>query len=86
MLKNDEGDPPTQNPHQTTTTEESTASSIYETFEEFDIQDEMLEDIGGANLDAVQSVVDKLDNMRRAKDHLGAEMEKDMQILKDFMI
>ena len=46
----------------------------------------MLEDIGGANLDAVQSVVDKLDNMRRAKDHLGAEMEKDMQILKDFMI
>ena len=48
--------------------QESQVESFYENFEDFDIQDEMLDDIGGTNLDAVQSVVDKFDTMRRAKD------------------
>ena len=46
----------------------------------------ILDDIGDAYIDAVESVIDKFDILKRDKDQLEAEIEKDMQVLKDFII
>ena len=59
---------------------------MYEIFDDFEIDDDMLDDIGSvSNLAVIQRVVDRFEQMKQAKESLGAELDKEIEHLSAFM-
>ena len=56
------------------------ASSIYETFDDFELDDAVLDDIGGSKLDTIYTVVDKFEKMK-----YGGQLDKDLEFVVNFM-
>ena len=60
--------------------------SMYETIDDFDIKDELLDDIGTiSNVKAVQNVVDRLEHITYSKDSLGRQFDHEVDNLKVFV-
>ena len=59
---------------------------MYETIDDFDINDELLDDIGTiSNVKAVQSVVDRLEHITYSRESLGSQIDQEVDNLKEFV-